>query len=172
MSIEELIEYCQDLVGSRNMIVGGVLLILSGIEFTPIKINPLTYIKKLLTKLLNSFGDLINHNVINKIDKMDTEMTSLKDELNKLYSKIECVESKDDERDAINTRNRILLFGDDLMHGILHSEDSYEQALSDIQKYNDYCSSHPDFKNHITTHHAKLIEDRYVAHLENNDCLQ
>ena len=172
MTIEEIVKYLYDLVGARNMIIGVSAFLISAIELAPIKINPWTFIKKLVLKGLTIVGDNINQGLVTKIDKMDQDIDFLKNEIKKINNKIEFVENKDDERDAVNTRNRILAFGDDLMHGILHSKDSYEQVLFDITHYNDYCDLHQDFKNHITEHHAKLIQDRYMTHLENNDFLQ
>lgn len=172
MSLEEIFKYIYDLIGTRNIVISGGLILIYFIEITPIKINPWTFIKKILTKGLTIIGDIINQNINTKIDKMNNDFDYLKTEMKKMNDKIEFVENKDDERDAVNTRNRILAFGDDLMHGILHSKDSYDQVLFDIVHYNSYCDEHQDFKNHITEHHAKLIEDRYMEHLENNDFLQ
>ena len=172
MSLEDIVKYAYELVGTKNIIIGFIAALIALIEVTPIKINPWTFIKKIFIKGLTMLGDNINQGINTKIDKMDTDIDFLKNEMSKMNNKIEFVENKDDERDAVNTRNRILSFGDDLMHGILHSKDSYEQILFDISHYNAYCDQHQDFKNHITEYHAKLIEDRYTTHLENNDFLQ
>lgn len=173
MTIEEIYEQFQILLDNWGPIGAlGVILIVSFIEIAPVKINPWTILKTFIRKLLTAFGDIINYSVIIKIDQVEGDVTKLRSELTKLESKIHSIEIKDDERDAILTRNRILAFGDDLMHGILHSKDSYDQTLMDIESYDIYCKEHPEFKNHITVHHAKLIETRYMEHLENNDFLQ
>ena len=126
-----------------------------------VKTTGINELKKQISDLINTLNETINI----KVNKMENDIT-------KLQWKLEDLKNTEDERDAINCRNRILAFGDDLMHGILHSKDSYDQILQDIRHYNDYCAAHPDFKNHITAHHAKLIECRYMSHLEHNDFLQ
>ena len=115
---------------------------------------------------------LLNSPVIERMDKMDNKMSEFDTKLVNLDKKIDSLENKEDEKDAIDARNRIIMFGDDLMHGVLHSQASYEQVLLDIAFYDDYCDAHPDFKNNITVYHAELIKNRYMSHLENNDFLQ
>lgn len=55
---------------------------------------------------------------------------------------------KEDEDDkARNARYRILRFYDELCEGRRHSESHFEDILDDIDRYEQYCSTHPDYKN-------------------------
>lgn len=56
---------------------------------------------------------------------------------------------------------RILHFNDELLHGIKHSKEHFDQTLSDITEYDSYCAKHPDFKNQITIHATKNILQTY-----------
>ena len=51
------------------------------------------------------------------------------------------------EETATNARIRILGYSDEIMHGVRHSEESFNQALQDITVYEKYCDGHPDYKN-------------------------
>lgn len=50
---------------------------------------------------------------------------------------------------------------DELLHGIKHSKEHFDQTLSDITEYDSYCAKHPDFKNQITIHATKNILQTY-----------
>lgn len=52
-----------------------------------------------------------------------------------------------EESNATNARIRILGFSDEIMHSVLHSEESFNQALQDITEYEKYCDRHPEYKN-------------------------
>nr|DAL67060.1 MAG TPA: hypothetical protein [Caudoviricetes sp.] len=92
---------------------GGVLLILMTIiQLTPIKINPWSKIAKIIGKALN---------------------TEVMDKLN--------------ESEATNCRYRILRFDDEIRHKVKHTEEHFNQIMEDIDNYERYCSSHPNYKN-------------------------
>lgn len=92
---------------------GGVLLILMTIiQLTPIKINPWSKIAKIIGKALN---------------------TEVMDKLN--------------ESEATNCRYRILRFDDEIRHKVKHTEEHFNQIMDDIDNYERYCSSHPNYKN-------------------------
>lgn len=136
-----------------DLLVGGtgVIFLLSiFVEITPIKINPVSAFLKWMGKKIN--GDVVQ------------EVTALKKQI---------VEIKDtnDERDAINCRVRILRFGDELRRGIRHSQESYDQVLSDIDHYETYCGAHKDFKNNKTVVTASNIKFAYSQRLHDNNFL-
>ena len=85
--------------------------------------------------------------------------------------KIDEVDAKMDERSAVASRVRILRFADEMMEGRKHSKDSFEQALSDIDYYEDYCEGHPNFKNNQTIATVAYIKSNYAERLEKHDFL-
>lgn len=99
------------------------------------------------------------------IRRKDDKNSVLKDIVNRL----ERLENKVDEGDAINSRVRILHFADEMMEERRHSKDSFDQVLSDITFYNNYCSTHPDFKNSQTEATAAFIKRKYEERLEKHD---
>lgn len=68
-----------------------------------------------------------------------------------------------DERDALNSRYRIIRFADELMHSpeILHSEEHFNQIEECITAYGRYCDKHPEFANHKAKASIKRINEVY-----------
>lgn len=130
---------------------GGVVLILMTlIQITPIKINPWSWIG-------NKIGRLLNKEVIDKVDNLGKELADHK--------------AKSAERDATQCRSRILRFGDEILHSIPHSKEHYEQILIDIDSYEEYCDEHQDYKNNVAVATIKHIKKMYQKHLEEDSFL-
>lgn len=124
---------------------GGVLLILMTlIQITPIKINPWSWIG-------NKIGRFLNGEVIDKVDELGKELADHKE--------------KSEERHATLCRAHILRFGDEVLHGIPHSKEAYDNILIDIDSYEEYCDKHPGYKNNIAVETIKHIKTMYHKHL-------
>jgi len=124
---------------------GAVLLVLMTlVQITPIKISPWSRIAKWL-------GSTINTDVLKEIE-------SVKKDLKTAQDKIDEVEEKLGEAKAVSSRTRILHFGDEVTHGVRHSKDHFRQILQDITDYDNYCSTHPFFKNNMT----KITSERII----------
>ena len=83
--------------------------------------------------------------------------------------KLEDLNEKIDENQAINARVHILRFADELRFGeVCHSLDYYKQTLIDAQCYERYVISHPNFSNGITELSVEFIKDKYREELERN----
>lgn len=57
------------------------------------------------------------------------------------------VMDKLNESEATNARYRILRFDDEIRHKVKHTEEHFNQIMEDIDDYERYCSSHPNYKN-------------------------
>ena len=66
-----------------------------------------------------------------------------------------------EEGRAINARIRILRCNDEILRGAVHSKESLDQTLEDIDLYEKYCNEHPKFKNNKTVMSASNIKARY-----------
>ena len=67
---------------------------------------------------------------------------------------------EDEDEKARNQRYRILRFYDELCEDREHSESHFEDILDDIDDYEKYCDSHPDFKNNrgkVAMEHIKTV---------------
>ena len=130
---------------------GGLLIVLlTLIQIAPIKINPWSAIAKAL-------GRAINKEMMDKLESLDKEMKQLRDAT--------ALES------ALNRRVRILHFGDETLHGQKHTKEHFDQILRDIDKYEHYCSTHPEFENNVTVLTSARIKEIYQKRLEDGDFL-
>ena len=102
--------------------------------------------------------------LISRHDDKNNDIKDLKEYVTKmeerLTEKIEAIEEKADERNAVNARVRILRFADETLEGKRHSKDSFDQCLQDI-----------DFKNNQTASTVTYIKKIYMERLEKHDFL-
>ena len=78
-----------------------------------------------------------------------------------IEKQIKKLEDRMDERDAIQARTHILRFNDELENGMVHSKDYFRQQIQDIDTYEEYCRTHPDFANGLTIMASKYIKSEY-----------
>lgn len=144
-----------------GQLIGGgfsiILFISLFIEFTPIKINP-------ISDLLEWIGKRTNKDLNNR-------MSTLEKKVEEISTKQEKIEASAQEQEAINSRIRILRFSDEIRRNIKHSQESFDQTLSDITKYEQYCKDHPEFENKKTVLANKRISEAYDKCVEDNDFL-
>lgn len=146
---------------------GGICLVvvLSLVEISPIKINP-------WSKLFRSLGKALNKDMLDEINALKTEVSDLKDEIKKVDDRVDKMDARIDENNAILCRSRILRFGDEVSHGQNHSRDHFKQVFCDITTYKAYCHSHPEFQNDMTKITSKRIEDDYMERDKTDTFLQ
>lgn len=129
---------------------GALILLLTIIQITPIKINPWTWMARRI-------GRAINGEVIDKVDALGNELADHK--------------AKSEERHATLCRAHILRFGDEVLHGVPHSKEGYDNILLDIDSYEEYCDNHPGYKNNVALATIKHIKKMYQKHLEEDSFL-
>ena len=106
--------------------------------------------------------------VIEAIENLDKKVD---ERFNTLDKKIEIVDKKGDERNAISSRVRILRFADEMMENRKHSKDAWSQLLVDCDIYEDYCKVNEDFRNNITSATISYLKANYTERLEKHDFL-
>lgn len=109
-----------------------------------------------------------NKEILEAVDKLDKKVDERFDLLD---GRIVTVEHKVDERTAVSARVRILRFSDELQEGRRHSKESFDQCISDITYYENYCSANPKFKNGQTELTVDYIKHNYAERLEKHDFL-
>lgn len=121
-----------------------IILVISLIQITPIKINPWSAVGKWIGKIIG--------------------IITLKEEVVKLSEELK-------ENEAITSRTRILRFGDEMLNNQKHSQEHFIQILKDIDTYEQYCEKHPKFPNNNTVLTAKRIKEQYDECLKNHTFL-
>lgn len=109
--------------------------------------------------------------LISRHDNKKDRYNDIIKELSSLHNEIRLIDEKGDRREAVSSRLRILRFADELQEGRRHSKDSFDQILADITDYNNYCESHPKFKNNQTQSTVEYINKMYTERLEKRDFL-
>lgn len=130
---------------------GGMLLILMTIvQISPIKINP-------WSALANAIGRALNADVLKELDGVKRDLAA--------HVKV------DDERNADEHRARILRFNNELLRDIPHTKEEFIDVLADIDFYERYCETHKDYKNNRAVHAIANISRVYDERLQKHDFL-
>lgn len=97
--------------------------------------------------LARSLGRVANAEIMEKVDNLAKEF--------------DAHVKKVDENYARQLRQRILLFSDEVLYEKGHSKEHYDDILTDIDKYENYCNTHPGFKNNKAGMAIQTIKDAY-----------
>lgn len=137
-------------------------LALSLIEISPIKVNPWSMLIKWLARLLG-------------IIDLKTEIIQVRDRMDELEKKIDNMkiseEEKEQLKEALAARRRILRFNDELLQKVRHSKEMFDDILTDISDYDRYVRMHPDFVNQKAVFAEQNVGKAYKKCMEENDFL-
>lgn len=106
-----------------------------------------------------------------KDDSKSKDNEAVINKLNAIERKLDAHISADDARDAMQCRQRIQRFNDELLHGGKHSKESFDSALIDCTHYNAYCMLHPEFPNEVTRMAEEHIRKVYARCMEDKSFL-
>lgn len=79
--------------------------------------------------------------------ELSTTIRSMSDELNSVTNALKKLEREIKEGQVTTSRYRIIRFDDEIRHEEKHTKEHFDQILEDIGAYENYCSTHPDYKN-------------------------
>lgn len=119
-----------------GIIAVGAVIVMSLVEISPIKINPWSWI-----------GKVLNKDILCKLEKVEKDVAEVKREVG--------------ESSAVTSRYRILRFDDEILHDVKHSKEHFDQILLDIDVYEKFCEEHPDFKNNLAVMAIEHIKEIY-----------
>ena len=136
---------------------GGLIILLTLIQITPIKINPWSAIAKWIGRAFNA-------------DVLDT-LSEVKAAQKETRSRLDAHIRVDDERNADERRTRILRFNNELIRDIPHTKEEFIDILADVDFYEKYCKVHPDYKNNRAVHAIANIGRVYDERLQKHDFL-
>lgn len=138
----------------------GVIIILLGlIKIPKLEINIWSWLGR-------AFGRTINHDVIEEIKSIKTDVQEVRKELQQHVE-------EDQLNDILTCRIRIIRFSDEIGEWSkgekIHSKEHYKEILRNIDKYENYCETHKNFKNNEASFAIDNIKRTYNKHLKNND---
>lgn len=136
---------------------GALVVLLSIVEISPIKINPWSSIMKWL-------GRAINADVIQELGAVRASQVETR-------KRLETHISTDEKREADHCRARILRFNNELLREIPHTKEEFIEVLKDIDEYEIYCRDHKDYANGRAVHAIANIGRVYDERLQKHDFL-
>lgn len=152
----------------KDMVVagGGILIVLmTFVQVTPIKVNPWSWVAKMFGKLLKAFGRAINSDVLTELEDVKRHQRETQEKLDK-HIRV------DDERDADNHRQRILRFNSELIDGKNFTHEYFTDMLVEIDDYERYCETHPEYRNNRAVLAIANIKRVYKNHEANGNFLK
>ena len=139
---------------TAGQITGGTALLLialtSIVEVVPIKLKPWSW-------LFGKLGKVMNKEVLDKVSELEQQVQEIKEDA--------------EEREAKAARSSILRFGDECLHDVRHSKEHFDQIMRDIDAYETYCDTHPEFENNQAVHTIQLINEIYHDRLKDHSFL-
>ena len=134
------------------------------IQFSPLKINPWSWIGNILKAIWRSFCRSLNADVLSKLESVEKSQQETK-------RKLETHIMLDDEREADKVRASILHFNNELLRDIPHTKEEFVEILCKIDWYNNYCKTHEEYRNCRAVHAIANIEWVYDERLKKHDFL-
>lgn len=142
MTIQEIMTF------AHEGVIGLVIILAGLIRIPRIDVN-------LWTLIARSFGKAINKDVNDNLTKINKDLSerieaidlNSQERMDKIDKDLENHIKRTEEERARRARQRILHFCDEILLELGHSKEHYDEILEDIDKYEDYCSKHPEFEN-------------------------
>ena len=134
--------------------------------------------ENVLIAIITTFGGALVGSVMTLIQSVRLSKKKRAEERKDLFDRLDRIEDKldkhiaEDSRDnADESRMRILQFGDEVKSGVRHSEESWNAALHNIDKYEKYCADHENYANSKAVGTIAYLKQLYQERLEKNDFL-
>lgn len=89
----------------NDILTGGgitLVVVLTLIQITPVKINPWTAIGKLIKKLLSAIGKAFNSDLLQEMSSFKKELSDVKSEVSSVQKKVDAMSDASAEQAAIN----------------------------------------------------------------------
>lgn len=121
----------------------GLFALLTLIQIAPLKLNP-------WSALGRAIGRVINGEVLKEVGETKSQL---------------------EEHVLSDSRAKILAFNRELLRHEHHTREDFIEMLEVIDSYEEYCKSHPDYKNSRCVHAVANIERVYDELLKTGDFL-
>lgn len=143
---------------------GGVVLLLSLIQISPLKVNPWTALGKGLKWLWRAFTRSLNADVLAELGHLKTAQQETRDKLDEHILLA-------DKREADSYRASILHFNVELIQRVPHTREDFIEILADIDHYERYCETHKDYENNRAVCAIANIKRVYAERMVKHDFL-
>lgn len=132
-----------------------ILLLSVFFEITPVKFSPITIFVKW-------FGNIINKETHERLriieETQDTQANTLESLKEYTEAKFDAYERTELERQAVDMRNEIINFSENLKLGRIYSDKQFEYILGVISNYHEHCTRHQIHNHYIDEAHDFIRE--------------
>lgn len=88
--------------------------------------------------------------ILNRRNEKKGAIAQLTNKVDKIASDLKSHINENREQSAIQARQRIQRFNDELLRGQKHTKEYFDSILIDITDYDRYCNEHEEFRNQVT----------------------
>ena len=127
-----------------------IVVLLSLIEVSKIKINPWSWI-----------GSIIFKGIIDELKENKREIVELKKDF---YA----FKKEQYFNEATASRRRILRFNDEAVFGVRHTREHFDEIIADIDNYECFCKENQDYQNNKGKLAMKNIKEIYQKRISDN----
>lgn len=110
-----------------------------------------------------------------KLEDLNSKVNNLSDKVDTINNKIDIVDEKvnnvsfENKKDnIILKRSRILRFNGEIMRGVYHSKDEFDDCIEAIDDYEKYCKNNQDFPNNKCHFAVNNIKNEYSERMAKN----
>lgn len=75
------------------------------------------------------------------------DLDALQETMDSLQGSVDAIKEARLRDNADDARRQILIFNDELLRGVKHSKEHFDQVLLDVNDYERYCKKHDDYSN-------------------------
>ncbi|MBR3330034.1 MAG: hypothetical protein IKG25_02325 [Mogibacterium sp.] len=99
--------------------------------------------------------------ILNRRNEKKGAIAQLNNKVDKIASDLKSHINENREQSAIQARQRIQRFNDELLRGQKHTKEYFDSILIDITDYDRYCNEHEEFRNQVTSMAEENIKRVY-----------
>lgn len=156
MTLQQIISQ----VAEHPGVVGIIgLLVLSTIKIKPAEVPLWEWLKALPKAALRALGRYLNAEVLDRLDTVEAAQQTTQEKLDQHIILA-------DKREADSYRASILHFNVELIQHAPHTREDFIEILSDIDAYEDYCDTHPNYENNRAVFAIANIKRVYAERLK------
>ena len=141
----------KDIVSLIAWVLGGISII---IEFNKkIPLHP-------LSRMFKWMGSILNRETLEKLDEIALQSAQVKEEVKDISDRLTRFEEETNYKRAVDMRNQIIDFSENLRLGKEYSVKQFESALGVVSRYYDHCERH-NIRNHYIDGETEFIREKF-----------
>ena len=113
-----------------------------------------------LSRMFKWMGSILNREALEKLDEIAVQSAQVKEEVKDISDRLTRFEEETNDKRAVDMRNQIIDFSENLRLGKEYSVKQFESALGVVSRYYDHCERH-NIKNHYIDSETEFIKEKF-----------